>query len=458
MPTVIRFEFQDRNQRENLTVTINIQSDTGASTVSGGSMTHSAYGKYYYDYSATSTGWYHAQMAVGNISVVQSKYAAVTSAAVVSTTSTDIANTQELAQFMNIEGMVPSRDSPGANRTSETVGTGDGSTTAFYLNNAYVIAGTYSFGYGSAVGSQTALTETTHYTLDKDLGKLTLTSAGVTAVSTNNIYGEYSYCLVGLTDTQFQAAIDRAQAEVEKRCYSRWADGSTTTPNYAQITNEKHTGKGRYDRAYYLNNYPLPDVSTQVATAMGTADTSMTVDSTQGFLSTGRLGIEGEAVSYTGKTATTFTGLTRGIGGGTASPHVVDTYVYPFIFELSTTESGSTPTWQMLQPDTEYDLDLDAGRLHLYRDDIVLDVLTQSSPPTHVPNRIRATYIWGESTIPADIKRVILMVAAKDIMHMAVRRAHANGFQDFRPENIMIDENWIQRTIESYTNYKNSNV
>ena len=47
----------------------------------------------------------------------------------------------------------------------------------------------------------------------------------------------------------------------------------------------------------------------------------MTVDDTEGFDDNGFLRIENELIQYTGKTATTFTGLTRGVGGTTAAAH-----------------------------------------------------------------------------------------------------------------------------------------
>lgn len=53
--------------------------------------------------------------------------------------------------------------------------------------------------------------------------------------------------------------------------------------------------------------------------------TSMTVDSTADFASSGTIHIGTEAIKYTGKTATTFTGLTRGAWGTIAQKHIVPT-------------------------------------------------------------------------------------------------------------------------------------
>ena len=65
------------------------------------------------------------------------------------------------------------------------------------------------------------------------------------------------------------------------------------------------------------------------------AATSMTVDSTDGFEDTGFIRVGTEVMSYTGKTATTFTGLTRGAGGTTAQIHADDAKIFQ---EISITD------------------------------------------------------------------------------------------------------------------------
>jgi len=108
----------------------------------------------------------------------------------VETTNATYATTQELAEFMNIEARIPdiSINNVATDRVKETVGTGDDSETIFFLDYPCILANTYTLYYGSAESTTTTLTEDTHYTLNKDLGKITLTSAGVTLLSTNNLF------------------------------------------------------------------------------------------------------------------------------------------------------------------------------------------------------------------------------------------------------------------------------
>lgn len=73
---------------------------------------------------------------------------------------------------------------------------------------------------------------------------------------------------------------------------------------------------------------------TTVTTDPGSGGTTIEVASTADFASTnGYLRIEGEAVFYTGTTATSFTGCTRGYGGTTAAGHVSGTIVERAVYE-----------------------------------------------------------------------------------------------------------------------------
>lgn len=65
------------------------------------------------------------------------------------------------------------------------------------------------------------------------------------------------------------------------------------------------------------------DYSTTVSSQVGLNDTTINVVSTTGFSTAGSLFIEAELVTYTGKTATSFTGCTRGAAGSPNKAHAV---------------------------------------------------------------------------------------------------------------------------------------
>jgi len=75
--------------------------------------------------------------------------------------------------------------------------------------------------------------------------------------------------------------------------------------------------------------------------------TTITVDSTTGFDSTGTLYIGNEQVTYTGTTSTTFTGCTRGASSTTAASYSDDVVVAQF-------DKGGVPEYVVRTPDNNY--------------------------------------------------------------------------------------------------------
>jgi hypothetical protein len=67
--------------------------------------------------------------------------------------------------------------------------------------------------------------------------------------------------------------------------------------------------------------------TTLAVSLTNTSTTPIQVASTAGFLSAGALIIDSELIEYTGKTATTFTGITRGAYGSTKASHTAGVYV-----------------------------------------------------------------------------------------------------------------------------------
>jgi hypothetical protein len=69
-------------------------------------------------------------------------------------------------------------------------------------------------------------------------------------------------------------------------------------------------------------------VSTYLPSSLNDSSTTITVASTNGFLSSDYIVIEKERVLYTGTTSTTFTGCTRGYDGTDAVAHAQNARVY----------------------------------------------------------------------------------------------------------------------------------
>lgn len=364
------------------------------------------------------------------------------------TGNTAYATTEELSEFMGMIGETPNPRIKSDTRLLEVVGTGTGSTARFYVDNAYIIAGTYTFYYGATETAALAqsLTETTHYTLDKDLGILTLTTAGMTLVSTNNIYAAYKYNSIGFKDSELQDQLNRAASEIEKRTHNYWCDGTAATPDWKQILDETHEGRGAYNRSYFLKKRPLPDLTTSLSSDAAVGATTLSVTSTDGFPSSGYVNIGGEKITYSTKSTTTLTCT------ATTVAHSSGDTVYSYVFEASNSLEGITPTWTVLTQGSDYYLDLKTGRVYFSASDLnVTDAQAyELNPPRAVPNRFRGSYIWGNDEIPYDITQLTLMLASKDLLHRVVRKAHSAGLNDFQPGIVNIDEEWIEKKIKEY--------
>lgn len=358
---------------------------------------------------------------------------------------TEYATPLEFVRFHNIENTVPALTA-GATRSAEAVGTIATGTMNYFLDFAYVIAGTYYF-YADGV----LLVEGTDYDFDKDKGKITLKTGKDVTLNGDALTAEYSYCALNITNTQIQSALDRAEAWVDSKTFNHWTDGTQATPNYIQVTNEKHTGRGVWNRKYYTEMFPLPDVSTTLDGDVAVDDTTITVVSTNGFPSAGYIGVGGNKILYTGKTATTFTGCTN------VTAHSDGDEVSPHIVEISTTRSGSVPTFQAQLENRDYDLDLESGRVFLYRNDTSQLDTYYWTPPRLLPNRMRFTYLFGNETIPEDIKEVTLLVAGQQLINTQGRRILLDGRSINRMETMNIDQQRIDSIIARFKNIRSNN-
>jgi len=100
----------------------------------------------------------------------------------------------------------------------------------------------------------------------------------------------------------------------------------------------------------YINSYITQEdeiTTTNLDGALTDSATTITVNSTTGFDSTGTLFIGNEQITYTGTSSTTFTGATRGANDTTAAAHSDDTQVAQF-------EQGGVPQYVARTPDNNF--------------------------------------------------------------------------------------------------------
>jgi len=100
----------------------------------------------------------------------------------------------------------------------------------------------------------------------------------------------------------------------------------------------------------YINSYITQEDeinTTNLDGSLTDSATTITVNSTTGFDSTGTIFIGNEQITYTGTSSTTFTGATRGANDTTAAAHSDDTQVAQF-------ESGGVPQYVARTPDNNF--------------------------------------------------------------------------------------------------------
>lgn len=362
------------------------------------------------------------------------------------------ATTLQLTAILNAKKDIPSWE-VSSSPVKETVGTGDSSTTIFYLDHKNIITATYDLYYGASESASTVLTETTHYTLDKDKGKITLTTAGVTLVSTNIIYAEYSYVDLDLTDSYFNTLINRTEKEVDNLLNTIFTDGTATNPVYPSRT-EYQSSKGKYERAYFSNKRPIVDINSTLAISITSTDVALSVASGDGskFPSTGTIIVGNEIITYTGVSTDSLTGLTRGVDDSDAAAHTAADEIHTTVVEVSSTDEGSSPTWNALKFPSEVAVDSEKSRIFIYKNTILNDVyvtdIIMAKPD--VANRFRIRYLYGWDSIPVDVIRLCLLLSKRMIINDTVGMSTFKGRNEFRPETLNVDQTEINQIVSTY--------
>ncbi len=361
------------------------------------------------------------------------------------------ATTVQLADVLGIKLCVPTW-SVGSSPTKEEVGVGDDSTTIFYLDHKNILTDTYTLYYGVSGLAATALTETTHYVVDKDDGKITLTSAGVTLVTTNNIYAEYCYTDM-FNDSYLTQVLLRAEQEVDNNINSTFTDGTTTNPNYPSKVEIQPT-LGNIRNEYFSEERPLIDVNSLLASDITATDNTLDVTAGDGsnFPSSGTIIIGTEKITYSGVTTDTLTGLSRGVGDSTAAVHTSTDEIHTTIIEISGTTQGTSPTWYVQEWKSKTYVD-ETGKVFIY--DTVLTGTTLSTnnvilPRMDVENRLRITYLYGYDTIPVDITRLTIIFAKRQLIQDNIGKAMIQGRNEFNPEMFNADTKEMDRIIGFY--------
>ena len=353
--------------------------------------------------------------------------------------------TLQLGEILGIVKTVPSWD-VGGSPTNEAVGTGDNSNTLFYLDQKNIIADSYTL-YANAV----AMTETTHYTLDKDTGTITLTGPGVTLLDTDNLTAEYKYFDINMSDSYLTTVLERAEKEADGKVNSTFTDGTATNPSYPSET-EIQPSPGYFREQIIVRKKPLIDVETTLDGDHNDSITTISLASGTGanYPSSGTIIINSEAITYTGVSTDNLTGCTRGTNGTTAAAHSDGDAVHSTILFLSNTPEGTAVSFTVQPWDTQMHA-TDKGLVYSF-DESVFESTQYPNRLTKqdVANRLKIIYLYGYNTIPKDITRLSLLLAKRQLMQDNIGKAIIAGRNEFRPEMFNIDMEEISSIINDY--------
>jgi len=356
-------------------------------------------------------------------------------------TSLKYSSVLSLIKHLEILETIPNKDSTG----NENVGTGDNSETVFWLDHLGVIEDTYTFYAGVS-----ELTETTHYVIDLDTSKITLTSAGVTELSTSILYAEYKYNTLELLNSEVVKAIRAAETKLELSTEQKFADSSSDNPGYRKISNEVVQGHfNPRDKVFDAFFMPWVKVATTTSGAYTIGGTEIVLSDASYLPTSGTLYIGGNKVAYTGKSSNTLTipATTPSIADGAV--------VRGEVIELSQEAEGNALSFSVLDPDTEYEIDYLNGRVKNLSTAYWGEV---SSADKIYPSKylIRISYMsaWHEKdeqpTIPAEIEEIVNMIASKKFVQRMVKKAHVSGMNDFNPSALNSGDKEIARATEYY--------
>jgi len=148
------------------------------------------------------------------------------------------------------------RSGLGLRVVDENVGTGDNAETDFDLDYGNVISSSYTLQHSAAAtpNTMTALTETTHYTFDKESGRIVLTASGVTALGTDVLYATYWH-IEGFSDSVVSDLISAADDEIDQWTGRKW-DTPISATEY--VDGKPTLGYPTTDNPY-VSDYDAPD-------------------------------------------------------------------------------------------------------------------------------------------------------------------------------------------------------
>jgi len=311
--------------------------------------------------------------------------------------------------------------------TSGTLSNG----SIIYLDYNKVINNTLTLSFGASAASVTALTITTDYTIDLDKAKVTITTAGATAIGANNVYAEYNYSNIdnrpGISDSFVSTMIDRSVA-----LFDNIMNRSFQTS--VLVTREERIGKGKFARKYLPFNLKVLPVKMTLTTTVDDSQTDFVTSTNTGLTAGDFITIENEVISVDSVDSSTTLTVTRGALGSTGAAHTSTAPMVNAAIEVSTTPLGSIPSYSVLAYPSDFDIDSDTSYFTLLHNDITAEGLFIGQfPEKNVPNRVRLSYNYGATSVPTDIEQACISQVARWLVSSSIAKGLSEGQDGFTP-------------------------
>jgi len=346
---------------------------------------------------------------------------------------------------------------PGVAPSREFVtGTGPAETDDIYLDQMGVNEDTLVLTRSS---DNAALTITTHYTFDSDTSKVTLTAAGETYLSGTRLQADYDYNQLGkyLSYNETDLLLDRAEKTVDNETNVIFADQSASSPSYEEHV-ERDFGQGYNNNLYFLSKAPIVKLQTTTNGAFTTGSGTLTVDDASGFPSTATIYIGGNKVTYSSRSGNDLT-------IPTSTPSIDDgSTVRGEVVEVSIDAAGTSPSYIVLTPDTDYAIDYNTGMIQLLDDILHVTAADFNIPPDGVMDRMQTTYLHAyhdldqDCTIPDDIVNAVYMIAGRMMLQRTVLKSHIGQRDNFDPQQLGFTKADIEEVLRRYRMSGSANI
>lgn len=339
---------------------------------------------------------------------------------------------------------------PGTTPSRETIASSPVAAGTYYITTPGVNEDTLTLYVGN---TSATLTPTTHYTFDSNTNEVVLTSTGASFVgSTQSLTAGYQYTTLAdvMNYDQTTTTLETNERGFEDDCNTVFADQSATSPTYDQIENESMLSLGWNNNIYSLDYFPIVKLQTTVTSAYTTGGTTLQLATGTGFPASGIIYVDGNEVEYTSKSDNVFTvpSTTPTIAsGGTVRGEVI---------KVDLGVPGSTPTFQVLTPDTDYVMDYDTGSVQIIGDFYLNLQYANSRAIPGFYDRLRATYLqaWHEPNkeceVPSDIVQCVYYRAAQDLQMRTIFKANVNALENFNPNTLRVTDDFVNKRINDY--------